>query len=101
MRIVEKNKTILSVFILVGAVMSYHGVTSTFINNKTIAGATFGIGLSLFGLSIERLSSIIMVEKHPEKAIEQQIEQFDERNTFIKMKAKAKSGSKMFGAISL
>jgi len=58
---------------------------------KSIAGVMFGVGAGLFGMSLANLYMKALEDKNPEIKRQNEIEAFDERNTAIRNRAKAKS----------
>ncbi len=70
-------------------------VASFFFNNeevKPIAGILIGLGSGFIGLSISNLVMKHIERKDPQLAIHAQIDYYDERNTIIRNRAKAKAG---------
>lgn len=59
---------------------------------KSLDGVCIGIGAGLFGMSLSNLWMGNFYKKHPEDMKEAEIEAKDERNIFIRNKAKAVSG---------
>jgi len=59
---------------------------------KVISGIMLGLGAGLFGMSVAKLIELNYLKKNPLKAKEQTIELKDERNIYIRYKAKAKAG---------
>ncbi len=64
---------------------------------KTISGVCLGLGAGLTGMSIAKLISALILQRHPEQLRRQQIEETDERNAAIRDKAKGKG----FDAMSI
>ncbi|RCX23447.1 hypothetical protein DFP94_1011046 [Fontibacillus phaseoli] len=58
---------------------------------RALSGIMIGIGGGLAGLSVSNLIMKYYERKHPETAKQKTIEYKDERNTFIRYRAKAKA----------
>lgn len=88
-----KNKRLLGLLAVVGFAIVVLGLSGVLSSDKKIIGILFGIGVSMFGLSISRIFVLLDFEKYPNKAKQSRIDERDERNIQIRNRARAKAGS--------
>jgi hypothetical protein len=91
----KKGRLLYSILIIVGIMLIILGfyVSSRYGDSlKSTSGICFGIGAGLIGMSFAQLMLTNYEIKHPDAAKQNRIELNDERNTTIRLKARAKAG---------
>ncbi|MDF2587081.1 MAG: hypothetical protein K0S41_922 [Anaerocolumna sp.] len=91
----KKSRLLYSGLIIAGVVLIIIGfyVSSRYGDSlKSTSGICFGIGAGLIGMSFAQLVLTNYELKHPDVAKQNKIELNDERNTIIRLKARAKAG---------
>lgn len=87
----KTNKTIPALGVILGAGLIAAALYFRQGLPRTVDGIIFGIGGAMLGVNLAELIGQLLLEKNPAKAAQLRIEQQDERNVFIRDKARAKA----------
>lgn len=85
----KKKKFLLSLGMITGLVFQFAGIYSGAEHLRMISGICIGIGAVLFSLSLNKLYRLFYEKAFPDTIRREQIESKDERNLFIRNRAKS------------